>query len=155
MATDDRPAITDHSRDSVSYGHRSSVNDERKMGSRIPRLAKNAIELIGTTPMVELPKISPRNGANIVAKLESLNPAGSVKDRVAWSVVGEAVKWHSLTLTMPADMSLERRTLLQRFGAEVILTPAIEGMTGAVFAAEELCREDPDYFMRQRVVTPA
>ena len=154
------------------------------MGSRIPRLAKNAIELIGNTPMVELPKISPRNGATIVAKMESLNPAGSVKDRIAWSMVEEAEqrgrlkpgativeptsgntgiglamvaagKGYRLILTMPDDMSLERRTLLQRFGAEVILTPAIEGMTGAVFAAEELCGENPDYFMPQQFNNPA
>ncbi len=134
--------------------------------------------------MVELPKISPRNGATIVAKMESLNPAGSVKDRIAWSMVEEAeqrgrlkpgativeptsgntgiglamvaaVKGYRLVLTMPDDMSLERRTLLQRFGAEVILTPAIEGMTGAVFAAEELCRENPDYFMPQQFNNPA
>jgi len=134
--------------------------------------------------MVELPKISPRNGATIVAKMESLNPAGSVKDRIAWSMVEEAeqrgrlkpgativeptsgntgiglamvaaVKGYRLILTMPDDMSLERRTLLQRFGAEVILTPAIEGMTGAVVAAEELCRENPDYFMPQQFINPA
>lgn len=154
------------------------------MGSRIPRLAKNALDLIGNTPMVELPKVSPRNGATIVGKVESLNPAGSVKDRIAWSMIEAAerdgrlrpgativeptsgntgiglamvaaVKGYRLILTMPDDMSLERRTLLQRFGAEVILTPAIEGMTGAVFAAEELCRENPDYFMPQQFVNPA
>lgn len=154
------------------------------MGSRIPRLAKNALELIGNTPMVELPKLSPRNGATILAKMESLNPAGSVKDRIAWSMIEAAerqdrigpgativeptsgntgiglamvaaVKGYRLILTMPDDMSLERRTLLQRFGAEVILTPAIEGMSGAVFAAEELCRENPDYFMPQQFLNPA
>ncbi len=154
------------------------------MGSRIPRLAKNALELIGNTPLVELPKLSPRNGATILGKMESLNPAGSVKDRIAWSMVEAAerqarigpgativeptsgntgiglamvaaVKGYRLILTMPDDMSIERRTLLQRFGAEVILTPAIEGMTGAVFAAEELCRENPDYFMPQQFINLA
>ena len=154
------------------------------MGARIPRLAKNALDLIGNTPMVELPKISPRNGATILAKMESLNPAGSVKDRISWAMVEEAeregklrpgativeptsgntgiglamvaaVKGYRLILTMPDDMSLERRTLLQRFGAEMILTPAIEGMSGAVFAAEELCRENPDYFMPQQFTNPA
>jgi cysteine synthase A len=116
--------------------------------------------------------------------MESLNPAGSVKDRISWAMVEEAeregklrpgativeptsgntgiglamvaaVKGYRLILTMPDDMSLERRTLLQRFGAEVILTPAIEGMTGAVFAAEELCREDPNNFMPQQFNNPA
>ncbi len=154
------------------------------MGERNPRVAKNALDLIGNTPMVELPKVSPRNGATILGKLESLNPAGSVKDRIAWSMVEEAerqgklrpgativeptsgntgiglamvaaVKGYRLILTMPDDMSLERRTLLQRFGAEMILTPAIEGMTGAVFAAEEVCRENPDYFMPQQFINPA
>ena len=154
------------------------------MGTRIPRLAKNVLDLIGNTPMVELAKISPRNGATILAKMESLNPAGSVKDRISWAMVEEAerqgklrpgativeptsgntgiglamvaaVQGYRLILTMPDDMSLERRTLLQRYGAEVILTPAIEGMTGAVFAAEELCRENPDYFMPQQFINPA
>lgn len=154
------------------------------MEARIPRLAKNALDLIGNTPMVELPKVSPRNAATILAKMESLNPAGSVKDRIAWAMVEEAerqgrlgpgativeptsgntgiglamvaaVKGYRLILTMPDDMSVERRTLLQRFGAEVILTPAIEGMTGAVFAAEELCRENPHYFMPQQFINPA
>lgn len=154
------------------------------MGARISRLAKNALDLIGNTPMVELPKISPRNGATILGKMESLNPAGSVKDRISWAMVEEAerqgklspgativeptsgntgiglamvaaVKGYRLILTMPDDMSLERRTLLQRFGAEVILTPAIEGMTGAVFAAEELCRENPDSFMPQQFINLA
>ncbi len=134
--------------------------------------------------MVELHKVSPRSGATILAKMESMNPAGSVKDRISWAMVEEAerqgrlspgativeptsgntgiglamvaaVKGYRLILTMPDDMSLERRTLLQRFGAEVILTPAIEGMTGAVFAAEELCRENPDYFMPQQFNNPA
>ncbi len=154
------------------------------MGARIPRLAKNALDLIGNTPMVELHKVSPRSGATILAKMESMNPAGSVKDRISWAMVEEAerqgrlspgativeptsgntgiglamvaaVKGYRLILMMPDDMSLERRTLLQRFGAEVILTPAIEGMTGAVFAAEELCRENPDYFMPQQFNNPA
>jgi cysteine synthase len=154
------------------------------MEVRISRLAKSALDLIGNTPMVELAKVSPRGGATIVGKMESLNPAGSVKDRIAWSMVEEAerqgrlrpgativeptsgntgiglamvaaVKGYRLILTMPDDMSLERRTLLQRFGAEVILTPAIEGMTGAVFAAEELCRENPTYFMPQQFNNPA
>lgn len=154
------------------------------MESRNPRLARNALDLIGNTPMVELRKLSPRNGATILGKMESLNPAGSVKDRIAWAMIAEAeregrigpgativeptsgntgiglamvaaVKGYRLILTMPDDMSLERRTLLQRFGADVILTPAIEGMTGAVFAAEELCRENPDYFMPQQFVNLA
>jgi cysteine synthase A len=66
-----------------------------------------------------------------------------------------AVKGYRLILTMPDDMSLERRKLLQRFGAQLVLTPAIEGMTGAVFAAEELVRKNPDHFMPQQFNNPA
>jgi cysteine synthase A len=66
-----------------------------------------------------------------------------------------AVKGYRLILTMPEDMSLERRSLLQRFGAELVVTPAIEGMTGAVFAAEELVRQHPGFFMPQQFLNPA
>jgi cysteine synthase A len=119
-----------------------------------------------------------------VAKVESRNPGGSVKDRIALAMIEEAertgalkpggtiveptsgntgiglamvaaVKGYRLILTMPEDMSVERQRLLARFGAEIHLTPAIEGMTGAVFAAEELVREHPDYFMPQQFLNPA
>jgi cysteine synthase A len=148
------------------------------------RVARNALDLIGGTPLVALPRLSPRGGARILGKLESVNPGGSVKDRIALAMVEVAerdgllkpgativeptsgntgiglalvcaVKGYRLILTMPDDMSVERRTLLARFGAEVILTPAIEGMTGAVYAAEELCRQHPDYFMPQQFENPA
>src|SRR3989442_1239699 len=66
-----------------------------------------------------------------------------------------AVKGYRLILTMPDDMSVERQRLLARFGAEIHLTPAIEGMTGAVYAAQELCREHPDYVMPQQFENPA
>ncbi len=141
------------------------------------------LDLIGGTPMVTLRRVVPDGAAEIVAKLESLNPGGSVKDRIARSMIEEAecsgalrpgdviveptsgntgvglalvaaVKGYRLILTMPEDMSHERRRLLERFGAEVILTPAIEGMTGAVFAAEELATED-GYFMPQQFQNPS
>src|SRR5687768_5882382 len=111
--------------------------------------------------------------------MESLNPAGSVKDRIALSMIEDAerrgvlkpgativeptsgntgiglalvaaVKGYRLILTMPEDMSLERRRLLERYGVELILTPAIEGMTGAVFAAQQLIEKHADYFMPQQ-----
>lgn len=136
------------------------------------------LDLIGGTPLVPLRRVVPDGAAEVVVKLESLNPGGSVKDRIAKSMIEDAecsgslkpgdviveptsgntgvglalvaaVKGYRLMLTMPEDMSHERRRLLERFGAEVILTPAIEGMTGAVFAAEELASED-GYFMPQQ-----
>ena len=143
-----------------------------------PLLADSVLDLIGATPMVTLKRVVPDDGAEVVVKLESLNPGGSVKDRIAKSMVDDAecsgalrpgdviveptsgntgvglalvaaVKGYRLILTMPEDMSHERRRLLERFGAEVVLTPAIEGMTGAVYAAEELASED-GYFMPQQ-----
>ena len=133
--------------------------------------------------MVMLHRVAPDDGAEIVVKMESLNPGGSVKDRIARAMIEDAecrgvlrsgdiiveptsgntgvglalvaaVKGYRLILTMPEDMSHERRRLLERFGAEVVLTPAIEGMTGAVFAAEELAGED-GYFMPQQFQNPA
>src|SRR5256885_2682238 len=128
--------------------------------------------------MVRLNRLPQPGGATVIAKVESLNPGGSVKDRIAVAMVEEAerggalkpggtlveptsgntgiglaiaaaVKGYRLILTMPDDMSVERQRLLQRLGAEIHLTPAIEGMTGAVFAAEEPLREHPDFFMPQ------
>jgi cysteine synthase A len=134
--------------------------------------------------MVELQRIPRRGSARILGKLESLNPGGSVKDRIALAMIDEAerqgrlkpgdtiveptsgntgiglamvaaIKGYRLILTMPEDMSLERRTLVSRFGAELILTPAIEGMTGAVYAAESLVADNPGYFMPQQFLNPA
>jgi cysteine synthase A len=152
--------------------------------ARRARIVDSVLDLIGDTPMVRLNRVVPNGAAEIVAKLESLNPAGSVKDRIALSMIEDAerrgilkpgativeptsgntgiglamvaaVKGYRLIVTMPEDMSLARRDLLARFGAEVVLTPALEGMTGAVYAAEELVRNNPDYFMPQQFENPA
>jgi len=149
-----------------------------------PPIATNILELIGHTPMVRLNRLPQPDGATVIAKIESMNPGGSVKDRIAVAMVEDAerrgvlkpggtlveptsgntgiglaiaaaVKGYRLILTMPDDMSVERQRLLQRLGAEIHLTPAIEGMTGAVFAAEELLREHPDFFMPQQFQNPA
>jgi len=149
-----------------------------------PKIASSVLELIGDTPMVRLNRLPRPGGAGVVAKLESVNPGGSVKDRIAVAMLeaaeeqgrlrpgstiveptsgntgiglamAAAVKGYRLILTMPDDMSVERQRLLARFGAEIHLTPAIEGMTGAVYAATELCREHPDYFMPQQFQNPA
>src|ERR1043165_5841642 len=148
------------------------------------KIAGSVLELGGQTPMVRLNRLPNPGGATVVAKVEAHNPAGSVKDRIAVAMVGDAerrgvlkpngtiveptsgntgiglamaaaVKGYRLILTMPDDMSVERQRLLQRFGAEIHLTPAIEGMTGAVFAATELVREHPDFFMPQQFQNPA
>ena len=152
--------------------------------SRENKIADSVLDLIGGTPMVRLNKVAPAGGAEIAGKLESLNPAGSVKDRIALSMIEAAeaegrlkpgdtvveptsgntgiglamvaaVKGYHLIVTMPEDMSLARRDLLARYGAEVLLTPAIEGMTGAVYAAQELVGKNAHYFMAQQFENPA
>jgi cysteine synthase A len=149
-----------------------------------PRLAGSVLELIGATSLVRLNRIPRAGGATVLAKMESLNPGGSVKDRIALAMVEDAerrgvlaagatlveptsgntgiglamvcaVRGYRLILTMPDDMSVERQRLLARYGAEIHLTPAMEGMTGAVFAAQEICREHPDYFMPLQFENPA
>lgn len=142
--------------------------------------------LVGKTPLVPLAKIRglALEGAEIWAKLEGFNPGGSVKDRIALSMVEAAekegrlapggaileptsgntgiglamvgaLKGYKVILTMPESMSLERRQLLQAFGAELVLTPAAEGMMGAVNKAVVLSKENPDYFMPNQFENPA
>ena len=148
-----------------------------------PKIGDSVLDLVGNTPLVRLGKIPKPGGAAILAKVESLNPGGSVKDRIAVAMIEDAerrgllklgsviveptsgntgiglamvaaVKGYRLILTMPDDMSVERQRLLSRFGAELHLTPAIEGMTGAVHAASELVKAHPDYFMPQQFENP-
>jgi cysteine synthase A len=147
------------------------------------RIADNVLQLVGGTPMVRLNRVVPEGAAEVVGKMESLNPAGSVKDRIALSMIEAAeregqlkpgdtiveptsgntgiglamvaaVKGYKLIVTMPEDMSLARRDLLARYGAQVVLTPAIEGMTGAVYAAQELVGKE-GHFMCQQFENPA
>jgi cysteine synthase A len=149
-----------------------------------PGIANSVLDLVGRTPLVRLNRLVPEHGAEILAKVESVNPTGSVKDRIAIAMVEAAerdgrltpgativeptsgntgiglamvaaAKGYHLILTMPEDMSIERRQLLARFGAELVLTPTIEGMTGAVFAAQQLSKEHPEYFIPQQFENPA
>ena len=146
-------------------------------------VVENILGLVGDTPLLRLNRVAGPQTATILAKLESRNPAGSVKDRIAVAMIDDAeksgrlkpgdtiveptsgntgiglamvsaVRGYRLILTMPDDMSTERRTLLALYGAELILTPAIEGMSGAVFAAEALVRQH-GYFMPQQFLNPA
>jgi cysteine synthase len=146
-------------------------------------VAASVLELVGRTPLVRLNRVVPEGAATVLGKLEAHNPGGSVKDRIAVAMVEAAeregrlqpgdtiveptsgntgiglamvcaVKGYRLVLTMPEDMSVERRKLLGRFGAEFVLTPAIEAMSGAVFAAQELVRER-GYFMPLQFENPA
>lgn len=141
--------------------------------------ANNIIELIGDTPIVRLNRLPQKGSATVWAKLEAQNPAGCVKERIAFSMIEEAekkgklkaggtiveptsgntgiglamvaaVKGYRLILTMPETMSLERRKILQAFGAEIVLTEGPKGMKGAVERAAELVRENKNFFMPQQ-----
>jgi len=144
----------------------------------------NVCALIGGTPMVRLNKIAAGLPASVVAKLEFFNPGGSVKDRIAERMIREAeekglinkntliieptsgntgiglamvcaARGYRLVLTMPETMSVERRRLLRAYGAEVVLTPGAEGMSGAVRRAMELAAEHPGSFIPQQFANPA
>jgi cysteine synthase A len=147
-------------------------------------IAGSVLELVGRTPLVRLAKLSPPGGATVVGKLESKNPGGSVKDRPALAMIEAAeaagavrpgativeatsgntgislamiaaVRGYRCVLVMPDDMSLERRHILRAYGADLVLTPAEDGMAGAVSRAESLLRSTPGAFMPRQFDNPA
>jgi len=155
---------------------------------QIPKLtrgiAKDVTETIGNTPLVKLNHITSEAKADVVAKLESFNPAGSIKDRLAVSLILDAeekglikkgsvivestsgntgiglaavsaARGYRLILVMPDTMSAERRQILTAFGAELVLTPGAGGMKESLRKAEELVAENPGYFMPQQFTNPA
>lgn len=149
-------------------------------------IRKSVAELVGRTPLLELVNLKRQEGfgADIIAKLEYLNPAGSVKDRVALSMIEDAeksgklkpgatiieptsgntgigiasiaaAKGYKAVLTMPETMSVERRNLLKAYGAEIVLTDGTKGMKGAIEKAEELQKEIPGGFIPDQFKNPA
>jgi len=148
------------------------------------RIAADVTQLIGNTPLVRLRRVTDDAGAQVVAKLESYNPAHSVKDRIGVAMIDAAeqagligpdtvileptsgntgialamvcaARGYRCVLTMPETMSKERRQLLRALGADLILTPGPEGMPGAIAKAEELAKSDTRYFLPQQFENPA
>ncbi len=148
------------------------------------RIYDNITQTIGNTPLIRLRRVTAGCPAEVVAKLENFNPLWSVKDRIGVAMIDAAeaankihpgttiveptsgntgialaftcaARGYRLMVTMPESMSLERRRLLKAFGAEIVLTPASEGMPGAVRRAEEIIKSTPDTFMPQQFKNPA
>jgi cysteine synthase A len=145
---------------------------------------KDITELIGRTPLVRLNRLSPPGGATIYGKVEFFNPGGSVKDRICLNMIDEAermgalkpggtiveptsgntgiglalvaaVRGYKLILVMPESMSMERASLLSSYGAQLVLTPAWEGMKGSIREAESIVAQNPLYFMPDQFSNPA
>lgn len=148
------------------------------------QLHKDITELIGRTPLVRLNRLSPAGGATIYGKAEFFNPGGSIKDRICLNMINEAerlghlkpggtiveptsgntgiglalvsaVRGYKLILVMPESMSMERASLLSSYGAQLVLTPAWEGMKGAIREAESIITQNPSYFMPNQFSNPA
>src|SRR3954464_6354277 len=148
------------------------------------KTTSSLLDLVGNTPLVELPRLSPRPGVHLYAKLEGQNPTGSIKDRVALALIEDAeakgelepgrelleptsgntgialalvakLKGYRLTCVMPDNVTEERRRLLRLYGAEIVESPGAEGSNGAVRLAQELAEQEPRYFMPFQYGNPA
>lgn len=148
------------------------------------KIADNLTDLIGKTPLLRLKKVAAGLDAIVLGKVESFNPAGSIKDRIGYGMIKDAedkglisadsviieptsgntgialafvcaARGYRLILTMPDTMSMERRDLLKAYGAELVLTPGAEGMRGAIRRAEELVSQTPNAFMPQQFENPS
>lgn len=147
------------------------------------KIVNSIVDLVGNTPVVKLNRVVPEDAADVYVKLEFFNPAGSIKDRIALAMIEDAekagklqaggtiveptsgntgvglamvaaAKGYRLVITMPETMCVERRKLMQGYGAELILTPGADGMKGAIAKAEELVKEK-GYFMPMQFANPA
>jgi cysteine synthase B len=141
-----------------------------------PKTARSLLDLVGNTPLVELPRLSPKPEVRLYAKLEGQNPTGSIKDRVALALIADAeargelepgrelleptsgntgialalvakLKGYRLTCVIPENVTEERRRLLRLYGAEIVESPGAEGSNGAVRLAQELAAKEPRYYM--------
>jgi cysteine synthase A len=150
----------------------------------VVRVAKNVLELIGQTPIVSLSNMGSRDGAEVYVKLEGFNPAGSIKDRPGLYMIEKAeemgllqpgsiileatsgntgiglamaasLKGYPIVIVMPENMSEERKKILRAYGAELVLTPAAEGMPGAVKKASSMAESDSRYYLVKQFENPA
>src|SRR4051812_40474405 len=148
------------------------------------KTTSSLLDLVGSTPLVELPRLSPKPGVRLYAKLEGQNPTGSIKDRVALALIEDAesrgelepgrglleptsgntgialalvakLKGYRLTCVLPESVTEERRKLLRLYGVELVESPGAEGSNGAVRAAQELAAAEPRYFMPFQYGNPA